>query len=175
MRSGILLLTLQLAGNSFAACHSTESTCSYTSRSSSEDGISLSMQNLADDMAKLYAEFEDEVVWLLKAKLGTGTADERYAVLQVFSEERIFALIDQVIYSTTDSSRVRIAPGQSVKVSEYAERALVSVARQVGLWKEDYRKLYDNGSVENWKALFWDFQREFVVPATTVSYYSSSD
>jgi len=174
MRSGILLLTLQLAGNSIAACDSTEGTCTHSPTSASDNVTSKSMQNQTDDMLKLYEEFGDDIIWLLEKKLGTGNAEERYAVLQVFSQERVFALIDRVIYSTTDSSRVRVAPGQSVKVSDYAERALISLARQVGLWKEDYRKLYHNGSVENWKALFWDFQRDFDIPATTDSYSQSS-
>lgn len=167
VRSGLLLLTLQLAGNSVAACDSNKVTWIENSNSVSEHGISIPMRNQVEAMLKLYEEFGDEIVWLMEKKLGTGSAEERFAVLQVFCQKKVFALIDQVIYSTTDSSRLRITPGYSTKISEYAERALVSMARQIGLWKEDYRKLYLNGSVDNWKALFWDFQRNFVVSVTT--------
>ncbi len=162
MRSGILLLTLQLAGNSFAACDSIQRVCTSEFQSVSDSPVSQTMQEQHSAMRRLYAEFGDEIVWLLEAKLGTGTADERYAVLQVFTEFRIYGLIDQVIYSTSDKSRVRVSPGQSVRVSEFAEQALIDLARKVGLWRDDYRGVYRNGSIANWKALFLDFQRNFV-------------
>lgn len=168
MRSGILLLTLQLAGNSLAACDSDKSQCDSHFSSESARPVSEAMQSQYHAMRTLYLEFGDDLVWLLESKLGTGTAEERYAVLQVFAEFRIYPLLDQVITSTTDSSNVRTAPGKTTRVSEYAEEALIGVARKVGLWREDYRSLYRNGSMENWKALFWDFQKNFGVSTAAV-------
>lgn len=101
----------------------------------------------AAELRDLYAEQGNELLWYLESKLETGSAGEKWGVIQIFQEEHVFELFPSIIDLLSDTSEIGIYSDISYGlVAQAAAFSLYTVSRDLGAKPDDLVSnwVYDN-------------------------------
>ena len=107
-----------------------------------------------ESIDKIYSEYGDSILWLLRARLLNGTLSEKAAVISLIEKQLIFPLLPDVIEVASqypEGTRNRIA-GEELEF--YRRKALGRFAGYFGLWDQKYSRLYPTLDLDSWRALF---------------------
>ncbi|NKB31472.1 MAG: hypothetical protein GKR91_00020 [Pseudomonadales bacterium] len=111
------------------------------------------LRSTSNSLESIFSEQGNEAIWYLRSKLENGNQYEILAIIQLFEENRIFALLQDVIgvaarYETLEMS------SSSGRIEEYRIRSLIQMADYFGLWNWNIYHAYPRNDIDSWNAMF---------------------
>ena len=111
----------------------------------------------ASEIRSLYSDKGRELIWYFASKLEHGSPGEKWGVIQLFEEERLFELFPRIIDLLSDKSSIGAYSDIYIgTVADVAGNSLYRVASQVGatLERNNYDQVYWKSWYEEHKWLF---------------------